>query len=138
MGDRETEVSRERIAREPVHFITPFLAAFPNPIVLRVGPALGTRQLSGTTVLSWWLRAARSADLYAYPPGGSERFLGTKTSDGWVRSGPIGVGETHKWKIFPQGNKTTPHDEEEVTASELDLPATTRWPRASSPRLSAS
>ena len=107
-------------AREEVHFVTPFIAAYPNPIVVRPGTGpLGTTG-RGTTILSWYLRGARRADLYAYPPDGSEKFLGTKTADGWVRSEPIGVGETYKWKIFPRGNKTTPYDEEEVTVITTD------------------
>jgi hypothetical protein len=121
--DSETSVERAPEIDELKHFITPFLAAFPNPIVVRAGGAASGGQASGTSVLSWSLRGARRADLYAYPPDGTAQFLGTKTTDGWVRSGPVMLGQTYSWKIFPFRNKTTPYDEEHVTARELDLPA---------------
>lgn len=123
MGDRDTVFHKEVGPRDEVHFVTPFIAAYPNPLVLRAGTRLArNRPVTGTSVLSWWLRNMPSADLYAYPPGGAEQFLGTKRSDGSVRSGAIALGQTYRWKIFPTGDKTNPYDEEEVTALELDLP----------------
>jgi hypothetical protein len=117
MAGRETEVSRLD-PRDEAHFITPFLSAFPNPIVVHSGLGAGGRPASGTSVCSWYLRGARSADLYAYPPGGSEKFLGTVTKDGSVRSEGIALGQKYKWKIFPRRTKAVPYDEVEVTITE--------------------
>jgi hypothetical protein len=122
MGDTETEVGRlGGEFDQQIRALRPFIAAYPNPIVLRPVQAHVTKPNTGTSVLSWWLQSVSRADLYAYPPGGGEKFLGTKRSDGSVRSEPITVGQTYRWKLFPVGNKTTPYDEVAVTAREFDL-----------------